>query len=117
MSSNYHNNIHVVDDDRVICHSISRLLDKHGYKVEVFSSAEQYLDSLIDGYDGYLLLDHKMSGMSGLELQEILIQRDIKPQIIFITAMGDLIEKQALANGAIKVFDKPFDLKELIDIL
>ena len=110
-------NIHVIDDDRVICHSISQLLNKYGYDVEVFSSAEEYLDSVNEGYDGYLLLDHKMSGMTGLELQETLISKNINPRIIFITAMGEMIEKQALANGAIKVFEKPFDLKELIDIL
>ena len=111
--------IHVIDDDRVICHSISECLSRHGYDVSIFSSAEQYLESILnnDDYDGYLLLDHKMSGMSGLDLQKELIQKDIHPKIIFITAMGDLIEKQALANGAIKVFEKPFDLKELIEIL
>jgi FixJ family two-component response regulator len=113
----YSNCIHVVDDDRVICHSISRVLSKHGYDVEVFGSGEQYLESLIDGYDGYLLLDYKMRGMSGLELQEILLEKNVHPRVIFITAMGELIQKQALANGAVKVFDKPFDLKELIDIL
>lgn len=113
----YNKSIHVIDDDRVICHSISMLLNKCGFEVEVFTSAEQYLDSLVDGYDGYLLLDHKMSGMTGLELQEKLNNENVNPRIIFITAMGESIEKQALANGALKVFDKPFDLKELIDIL
>ena len=115
--SNFSNNIHVVDDDRIICHSISQFLNQHGYEVDVFDSAEHYLDALIEGYDGYLLLDHKMSGMTGLELQEILLEKNVNPRIIFITAMGELIEKQAIANGALKVFDKPFDLKELIDIL
>ena len=113
----YHKNIHVIDDDRVICHSISQLLTKHGFDVQVFSSAEHYLNNVLEDYDGYLILDQKMSGMTGLELQEILLQKDIHPKIIFITAMGELIEKQAMANGAVKVFDKPFDLSELIKIL
>lgn len=109
--------IHVVDDDRVICHSLSQILHKHGYEVEVFGSAEQYLEQLSEGYDGYLLLDHKMTGMTGLELQEALLERNVKPQIIFITAMGSSIEKKAMANGALKVFEKPFDLEELIELL
>ena len=115
--TNSRKSIHVVDDDRVICHSLSQILNKHGYEVEVFGSAEQYLEQITEGYDGYLLLDHKMSGMTGLELQEALLEKNVHPQIIFITAMGSLIEKKALANGALKVFEKPFDLEELIELL
>lgn len=107
----------MVDDDRVVCHSLTRILNKHGYHVEVFNSAEHYLDMLKYDYDGYLLLDYKMRGMTGLELQEALHQRNVYPKVIFITAMGEQIEQQALENGAVKVFDKPFDLTELIDIL
>ena len=109
--------IHLVDDDRVICHSLSQILHKHGFEVEVFGSAEEYLEVLDEAYEGYLLLDHKMTGITGLELQEILLKKNMHAKIIFITAMGDMIEKQALANGAIKVFEKPFDLSELIEIL
>ena len=111
------NSIHLVDDDRVVAHSLTRILNKHGYHVEVFKSAEEYLDVLEDGYDGYLLLDYKMSGMTGLELQEELLEKNVNPRIIFITAMGEQIEQRALQNGALRVFDKPFDLNELIKIL
>lgn len=114
---NYKNYIHIVDDDRVVCHSLTRILNKHGYHVEVFRSAEHYLELMEDGYDGYLLLDYKMSGMTGLELQETLLEKNVNPKIIFITAMGDQIEQHALGNGALRVFDKPFDLNELIDML
>ena len=114
---NHKKHVHVIDDDRVICHSLSQILNKHGYEVEVFGSAEEYLDELNVNYDGYLLLDHKMTGMTGLELQEVLLEKNMQARIIFITAMGELIEKQALKNGALKVFDKPFDLSELIELL
>ena len=115
--ANHNKHVHVIDDDRVICHSLSQILNKHGYEVEVFGSAEEYLDELNVNYDGYLLLDHKMTGMTGLELQEVLLEKNMQARIIFITAMGELIEKQALKNGALKVFDKPFDLSELIELL
>jgi FixJ family two-component response regulator len=114
---NYQKYIHLVDDDRVVCHSLTKILNKHGFHVEVFISAEEYLDKVVDGYDGYLLLDYKMSGMTGLELQDALLEKNVNPKIIFITAMGEQIEQRALANGALRVFDKPFDLNELIKIL
>ena len=114
---NHKNTIHVVDDDRIVCHSICQLLNKHGYQVEIFGSGEEYLEQLVEGYDGYLLLDHKMQGMSGLELQEALQKKNVQPEIIFITAMGEQIKEKALENGALCVFDKPFDLSKLIEIL
>ena len=109
--------IHVVDDDRVVCHSLKQILRKYGFDVEVYNSAEEYLSDLIEGYDGYLLLDHKMSGMSGLELQEVLSSKNVSPSIIFISAMSDQIRERALANGALHVFEKPFDPTILIDVL
>ena len=115
--NNYSNRIHVVDDDRVVCHSLSQILHKHGYEVEVFGSAEEYLEQLTDGFDGYLLIDHKMGGMTGLELQEALLKRDVSPHIIFITAMSDQVRERAIANGALRVFEKPFNLSKLITLL
>jgi len=117
MNKHANHRIHVVDDDRVICHSLSQILNKHGFEVEVFGSAEEYLNQLTEGYDGYLLLDHKLSGMNGLDLQEILLDKNVKPSIIFITAMSEQIHKRALANGALHVFEKPFDLNKLIALL
>ena len=107
----------MVDDDRVVCHSLSQILHKHGYEVETFCSAEEYLERLKTDYDGYLLLDHKMGGMTGLELQEELIKKNVNPNIIFITAMSEQVKERALANGALRVFEKPFDLSKLITLL
>ncbi len=110
-------NVHVIDDDRVVCHSLKQILCKYGFDVEVYASAEEYLDQLVEGFDGYLVLDHKMHGMTGLELQEELVSRGIAPSIIFITAMCDQIKERALANGALHVFEKPFDPTRLITLL
>ena len=99
---NYQKYIHLVDDDRVVCHSLTKILNKHGFRVEVFISAEDYLDKVVDGYDGYLLLDYKMRGMTGLELQDALLEKNVNPKIIFITAMGEQIEQRALLFFSIK---------------
>lgn len=115
--NDYSNCIHVVDDDRVVSHSLSQILHKHGFEVEVFNSAEEYLEQLTDGFDGYLLIDHKMGGMTGLELQEVLLEKNVNPNIIFITALGDQIKERAIANGALRVFEKPFNLNRLITLL
>ena len=115
---NKHNNrIHVVDDDRVVCHSLCQILNKHGFDVESFQSAEEYLENLTEGFNGYLLIDHKMRGMTGLELQEKLLKENVHPTVIFITAMSEQIKERALENGALDVFEKPFDLNKLISLL
>lgn len=111
------NCIHVVDDDRVVCHSLCQILHKHGFEVESYQSAEEYLENLTEGFSGYLLIDHKMGGMSGLELQEKLLDENVHPTIIFITALSEQIKERALANGALDVFEKPFDLSKLITLL
>ena len=115
--SKYSNCIHVVDDDRVVCHSLCQILRKYGFDVESFQSAEQYLENLAEGFNGYLLIDHKMGGMTGLELQEQLLNKNVEPTVIFITAMSEQIKDRALANGALDVFEKPFDLGKLITLL
>ena len=58
-----------------------------------------------------------MSGMTGLELQEQLLNENVHPTVIFITAMSEQIKERALANGALDVFEKPFDLSKLISLL
>ena len=112
-----HTSIHVIDDDRVVRHSLTQLLNKYGYDVKYFGSAEEYLDQVEEEFNGYLLLDHKMQGMTGLELQQELSKKNVHPGIIFITAMGEQIRERALQNGALRVFDKPFDFNELLNII
>ena len=117
MVSHNNNSIHVIDDDRVVRHSLTQLLNKYGYDVKQFGSAEEYLDQIDEEFDGYILLDHKMQGMTGLELQEVLHTINVSPGIIFISAMGDQIRARALENGALEVFDKPFEFKELLKLI
>lgn len=109
--------IYLVDDDRIVCHSLSLILRKYGYDVEVYYSAEAYLQQYKETDTGVVLIDQNMPGMTGLELQQQLNAQDAKLEIIFITAMYDAVHEAAISNGAIRVFEKPFDPKELVDLL
>ena len=109
--------IYLVDDDRIVCHSHTLILKKYGYEVEVFNSAEAFLEAHPNPSDGILVLDQNMSGMTGLELQRKLIREGAIIPIVFITAMHSAVHDLATKNGAIGVLEKPFDPKELIDLL
>jgi len=109
--------IYLVDDDRIVCHSHMIILQKYGYEVEVFNSAEAFLESHPKPSEGVLVLDQNMSGMTGLELQQKLKAENVTIPIVFITAMYRTVEETAIRNGAIGVFEKPFDPKELVDLL
>lgn len=109
--------IYLVDDDRIVCHSHTLILQKYGYDVEVFNSAEAFLEAYPKPNEGILVLDHNMSGMNGLELQRKLIDEKTLIPIIFITAMYETVNELATKNGALGVFEKPFDPKELVDLL
>lgn len=111
------NKIFLVDDDRIVCHSHTLILQKYGYDVEVFNSAEAFLVMHPKPENGILLLDHNMSGMTGLELQQKLIEDKVNIPIVFITAMHGSVHDMAIKNGAIGVFEKPFDPKDLVDLL
>ena len=116
MSSNKEK-IFLVDDDRIVCHSHTLILQKYGYQVEVFNSAEAFLAAYPKPKEGILVLDHNMGGMTGLQLQQKLVDENIDIPIVFITAMYKAVKELALNNGAIEVFEKPFDPKELVDLL
>ena len=109
--------IYLVDDDRIVCHSHTLILRKRGYDVEVFHSAEAFIEAHPKPNEGVLVLDQDMSGMTGLELQQKLINENAIIPIVFITAMYGAVKDTAIQNGAIGVFEKPFDPKELVDLL
>ena len=109
--------IYLVDDDRIVCHSHMIILQKYGYDVEVFNSAEAFIEAHPKPTQGVLVVDQNMSGMTGLELQQKLKADNVTIPIVFITAMYRTVEETATRNGAIGVFEKPFDPKELVDLL
>jgi len=109
--------IYVVDDDEAVRDSLSWLLESNGYFVKCFNSAERFLQTVI-GNDREVtacaILDVRMPGMSGLELQEHLIAESIPMPIAFITGHGDVtMAVSTMKKGAIDFIEKPFNENEL----
>lgn len=107
--------VFVVDDDKDILVALRFLLEAEDLNVETFSSAQAFLNKYNGGQPGCLLLDLRMPGMNGLELQELLSARGIELPIIIITGQGDkFMTIRALKAGAIDAFEKPFDDQALL---
>jgi FixJ family two-component response regulator len=102
--------IGIVDDDESVRDSISSLLRSAGYKTESFESAEAYLNSDRASEPNCLLLDVRMPGLSGLQLQSELNHQKVSIPVIFITAHPDeQVRERALSEGAVAVLGKPFN--------
>ena len=106
----------LVDDDAAVCHALSVFLETSGYGVKTFPSAEAFLeDAAGSTVEGIMLLDQRMTGMSGLELQAELGRRGIELPIIFITGHGDVqMSVKAVRAGAINFLEKPFSNEDLL---
>ena len=110
--------IYVVDDDASIRKSIERLIRSAGFKVSVFASAEEFLEHDSYKYPGCLILDVRMPGMSGIELQRELRKREISLPIIFITGHGDIpMNAKTMEDGVVAFLPKPFDDQALLDAI
>lgn len=105
----------VIDDDRSVRNSVKTLLRSAGFRVETFESAETFLESGAAGETGCLILDVRMPGMGGLELQVRLHDTNTHVPIIFITAHDDgVLRQQAMEAGAVEMLHKPFAPKMLL---
>lgn len=108
--------VFVVDDDDAVRESLAFLIRSIGLKVENFASAQDFLKSYNPARAGCLVLDIRMPGMSGLELQDKLNRMDSMLPIIFITGHGDVpMAVKAIKAGAADFVQKPFRDQELID--
>ena len=109
--------VFVIDDDPSIRESLSLLLASAGFGVQTFASANEFLksDKVKEG-PSCLVLDVKMKGLSGLDLQGELTNRCYAIPIIFITGHGDIaMSVQAMKKGAVEFLTKPFDDDELLN--
>jgi len=109
--------VFVVDDDPSIRESLSLLLSSAGYGVKTFASAKKFLQTerSTEG-SACLVLDVKMPGLSGLDLQKELTSKNYAIPVIFITGHGDIpMSVQAMKKGAVDFLLKPFDDGELLD--
>ncbi|MCP4071755.1 MAG: response regulator transcription factor [Hyphomicrobiales bacterium] len=110
--------VHVVDDDAAVRRFLRGLIRTVDLEVETFDSAQSFLDGYIEGTPGCVLLDIRMPGMSGLELQKIMAARDISLPIIFLTGHGDVqIAVGAMKSGAFDFIEKPFRNDILLDVV
>ena len=108
--------IYVVDDDAAVRDSLSLLLDSVGLDATAFASAQEFL-SAYEGQPGVVILDVRMPGMGGIELQETLNERGHDElAVIFISGHGDIpMAVEAIKRGAADFLPKPFRDQELID--
>ncbi|MCG5259693.1 response regulator transcription factor [Cupriavidus gilardii] len=106
--------VFIVDDDEAMRDSLTWLLEGNGYQVRSFASAEQFLAAYDANQVSCLILDVRMPGMSGPELQERMIAENIHLPIVFITGHGDVpMAVSTMKKGAIDFIEKPFDESEL----
>ena len=108
--------VFVVDDDEPVRDAIGMLLESVDLPYEAYASAQEFLDSYDASRRGCLVLDIRMPGMSGLELQDRLVADDAPLPIVFITGHGDIpMAVEAMKKGAVDFIRKPFRDQELLD--
>jgi len=108
--------VFIVDDDASIRFAMEALMESVNLEHEIFASADEFLEKNTDQRPGCLVLDIRMPGLGGLELQEELIRRGNTLPIIFITGHGDVpMAVEAMQKGAVDFIQKPFRDQELLD--
>ena len=108
--------VFIVDDEPMVLSSTAALMRSAGLPVQTFISAEEFLTAFRPGQLGCLLLDVRLSGMSGIELLRHLRDRDVELPVILISGHAtEEIRHQALANGAVDLLDKPLKSRLLVE--
>jgi FixJ family two-component response regulator len=110
--------VFVVDDDASVCEALSSLLRALGWQVRTFASAAAFLDFQPPDLPACLVLDVRLPGLSGLDLQRALSARGDAPPIIFMSSHGDIpMTVQAMKAGAIEFLPKPFREEDLLAVI
>jgi FixJ family two-component response regulator len=110
--------IYVIDDDESVRKAFKRLLRSANFEVETFSSAEEFLKSQKSNKDACIIIDIRMPGMTGFDLQRELKVQGIRIPVIVISASDDdQIREQARELGAVAFFRKPIDDQALLDAI
>ena len=108
--------VFVIDDDASMRDAVSRLLNAVGLTVQTFASAREFLAGRLPGVPGCAVLDVRLPGLSGLDLQREMVERGIHIPVIFITGHGDIpMSVQAMKAGAVEFLTKPFRDQDLLD--
>ena len=110
--------VYIVDDDEAVRKALTRSLEQRGFSVSTYASAEAFLAAYQHESPGCLVLDVRMPGINGLELQEILAEKQIPLPIIFITGHGDIpMSVRAMKGGATDFLEKPYPVEMLVERL
>jgi RNA polymerase sigma factor (sigma-70 family) len=108
--------VFIVDDDPAMRQSLRWLTESVGLQVETFDTAEAFLDTYSPERPGCLVLDVRMPGMSGLDLQTTLVERNVSIPVIIVTGHGEVQSAvRAMKNGAVNFIEKPFSDQDLLD--
>jgi FixJ family two-component response regulator len=109
--------ISVIDDDQSVRESLSSLFRSVGLAVRLYGSAEEFTSSEGVGEEDCVILDVRMPGMSGLELQRVLTQTHPRLPVVFITAHGsdDEVRARALNDGAVAYLSKPLSEETVLE--
>ena len=110
--------VFVIDDDPAVRDSLSLLLSLKGVRTQLFANAESFVESYRADWAGCVLTDLRMPGMTGLELQSALRERQIEIPVVVLTAHGDVATaRAALKNGAFDFLEKPIQDAMLLEVL
>jgi len=108
--------VYIVDDDSPVREALTLLMKAEGLQTRSYASAEEFLEELTPTSKGCILLDVRMPGLSGLELQQILKKKQASMQVIIMTGYADVpMAVQAMKAGAIDFIEKPFDSDRLLN--
>ena len=108
--------VYIVDDDPMIRYAMQALMESVDLRYEIFASADEFLENESQHRAGCLVLDIRMPGLGGLELQDVLLARGSTLPVIFITGHGDVpMAVEAMQKGAVDFILKPFRDQELLD--
>jgi len=118
MSSPTDRTVFIIDDDPDIRASMRRLLKTVGLRAELFATAQDFLERKLPTGPSCLVLDMRLPGMSGLEVQRSLVKAGANIPIIFISAHGDIpMTVKAMKSGAVEFLTKPFRDQDLLDAI
>jgi FixJ family two-component response regulator len=108
--------VFIVDDDPLVLGAVETLIKSVGFEVNTFSSAQAYLESDLPDEPGCLVLDIRMPGLSGLDLQDEMAARGLTLPVIFVTGHGTVpLSVRAMKAGAVDFLQKPFEDQDLLD--
>jgi len=106
--------VYVVDDDPQACRAVAELVQTFGHQVRMFESSSDFLESVDETRPGCVVLDLRLPGLDGMEVQQRLLQRGIALPVVILTGYADTSTTvKSLRNGAVSVLDKPFRDDEL----